>query len=124
MNKCKFPSGEFRVGHSTRLRGVLVTLVVDETEQQVLLSKDKLNEMATCSGKKNKHTFSVTIAASPDGHLCFISRNYVGSKTNYQIPENQIHRNIEENEWIILDKGYRETSSQFNNDALPFYAQW
>jgi hypothetical protein len=127
MNKCKFPSREFRVGHSTRLRGALVTLVVDATEQHVLVSQDKLMEMATYSGKKNKHTFSVMIAASPDGHLCFISRSYVGSKTDlniYQMPENHIHRNIEEDEWIIFDKGYRGTSSQFKNVALPFYGQW
>jgi hypothetical protein len=60
MNKCKFPSREFRVGHSTRLRGALVIiLVVDGTEQQVLVSQDKLIEMATYSGKKNDILFLV-----------------------------------------------------------------
>lgn len=78
-----------------------MTIIIDETEQQVLISQDKSIEMSTYSGKKGKHTFSVVIAVTSDGHLCYISNSYVGSKTDlniYMMPENQVHKFLEHDE--------------------------
>ncbi len=54
----------------------------------------RIFKQATFSRKKKKHTYTVMIAISPEGHIYFISLSYPGSKNDfniYNIPENHIH---------------------------------
>jgi hypothetical protein len=104
-----------------------MTTIIDGTEQQVLISQNKSIEMSTYSGKKGKHTFSIMIAVTPDVHLCYISNSYVGSKTDlniYMMPENQVHKFLEHDQWICFEKGYRGVAHQFKNVILPFLGKW
>lgn len=115
-----WPNYQYRQRHGVHFRGVFVTVIGDGTEQQILISGNKYIEKNTYSGKKGKHTFTIFIACSPDGYIYFISFSYSGSKPdlsvlNYQ--ENQIYTRLEPNEWIMLDKGYKDL--KFARKVVP-----
>ena len=102
-----WPSETERRENGIQLRdGRLITMVVDCSEQPVVVSTNDEAEDACFSMKAHDHTFSVLVGCSPkNGKFYVKSKSYTGKTTDQEI-FNDIYFRLEEDEYILADKGF------------------
>lgn len=89
-------------------RGKKLTIVIDNSEQQIAKFSDKLSEQFHYSSKKKLHTLSKLLACAPNGRIYFLSSSYAGSQSDLQIyyyQENRVHKYLDEEEHVGADGG-------------------
>jgi len=100
-----WPSRTNRDQNSTNFKGKQISVVVDGSEQEVVLFSKC--EKGYYSGKKHKHTMIILLTCSPTGVVYFLSSSYRGAKNDLNIfwmKENLQQFSLDEDEYVIADK--------------------
>jgi hypothetical protein len=86
---------------------IRITVVGDNSKQQIVQYENSLAENATYSGKASTNTFSRFHLVSPQGKAYFISKSFEGSMNDAAVTNLiQPHKMITLEEGMALDQGY------------------
>lgn len=102
--------------------GKIVSLIIDGAEQEVYKPSEKKVEQAVYSGKKCYHTITILVGVSPTGVVYALSPSYQGSiadSTMMLMAENRWFTNLDQDEFIMADKGFRGLEAH-HNTLIPF----
>jgi len=127
-----FPNRKSRDNESVIIFGLdgipmRISVLLDGSEQQIQVPSNggKQLEQAYFSGKSQLHTRNFQLTASPrNGIIYHVSKGQPGAKNdinNYSKVENQIHRNLDQEEIICADNIYGFIENKYNHRIIvPF----
>jgi hypothetical protein len=125
-----FPSNKQRLHRKIVWRKKWITVIIDGSEQQVVVSEHPLHEKSCYSGKKKKHTFTILLACDPYGKIIHVSFSYCGSQTDQQLlakKENAFYDWVSWIETIVGDCGFKNLPKLCRHKCqwvLPFDEQY
>lgn len=86
---------------------ILITLIGDNTEQEICTFNESVAENATYSGKQGMNTFTRFHAVSPRGKIYHASISYPGCMNDQQTSHLvKLEKRIDQDEGYMVDSGY------------------
>lgn len=104
-----FPAGEQLNELGIHFFGHQIIGIVDNSEQSTARPSEKQDQEIMYSGKQCDFTFTKLACVSPRGKCLYLSPSYAGAKNDlnvYQLPENCIQRKINDEQFVMFDRGY------------------
>jgi hypothetical protein len=104
------PRSNERYLTNRQYRGKSIAMIVDGVEQPMYAPRNRQLSKVTFSSKKKMHTLTKLIGIAPNGKIWYLSPSYYGSISDSNLasmPENRISDNLESNEYIMADLGFK-----------------